>query len=191
MKHYSLIMKRITLTSVLFLCYLFVNAQLVLTPQGFVSTNDTSKNYIVVSFDSVGQKALFDRALLYLNTIYVSPKDVLSLVDSTSITINGLSKGAIPRNNQHVFDLNYSINIQFKQGKIRVNAPAVKLTTTVYSNFQTLYIVANNSLDGRRLGIWNEKGKLVSERAKIELETFFNKYIDDMVKGINSNSTDW
>lgn len=78
-------MKRITLTSVLFLCYLFVNAQLVLTPQGFVSTNDTSKNYIVVSFDSIGQKALFDRALLYLNTIYVSPKNVLSLVDSTSI----------------------------------------------------------------------------------------------------------
>lgn len=184
-------MKRITLTSVLFLCYLFVNAQLVLTPQGFVSTNDTSKNYIVVSFDSIGQKALFDMALLYLNTIYVSPKDVLSLVDSTSITINGLSKRAIPLSKLHVFDLNYSINIQFKQGKIRVNAPAVKLTTTVYSNFQTLYIVANNSLDGRRLGIWNEKGKLVSERAKLELETFFNNYIAEMVKGINSNSNDW
>jgi len=184
-------MKKITLASVLFLCGLFANAQLVLTPQGFVSSSDTIKNYIVISFDSVGQKALFDRALLYLNTIYVSPKDVLSLVDSTSITINGLSKRAILRNNQHVFDLNYSINIQFKQGKVRVNAPAVKLTTTAYSNFQTLYLVANNSLDGRRMGIWNEKGKLVSERAKIELETFFNKYIDDMVKGINSNSNDW
>lgn len=74
---------------------------------------------------------------------------------------------------------------------MRVNAPAVKLTTAAYSNFQTLYLVANNSIDGRRLGIWNEKGKLVSERAKIELETYFNNYIAEMVKGINSNSNDW
>ena len=166
------------------------SAQFVLTPNGFVSSTDTSKIFTVAPFDSLSQKALFNKTMMYLNTIYVSPKDVISSVDSSSITINGIKNNCIFRNDLHVFDMNYTINIQFKNGRIRVNRPYFTLTNSTGTNFQTMYIKANTTLNASTMGIWNEKGELKAKRVKKELEDYFNSFLDKLIKGI-SIKNDW
>jgi hypothetical protein len=152
------------------------HAQFVLTPEGMrVNGQD---DYLVLEIEGMDQKQLYKKTLLFINQQYKSPKDVMSTVEPVAITINGNQPNAIKRNSMHSFDMNYSLNMQFKDGKIRVNVPDFKLTNyTSSAERQTLHVQSANSFFGTDLGIYNPKGKLKSERAKKDLEEFFNAYM--------------
>lgn len=161
-----------------------------LSAEGFSSQADVKKNYIVLEFPGKSQSELYKQVLLYMNKTYRSPKDVISQLENESITINGFAEKAINRNGMHVFDMNYSMNFQFKDNKVRVAAPSFDLTT--YTNkSQRLLLVSGNALDGSVLGIYNEGGKLKSEQAKRGLENFFNAHVGSLVKFINEPAEDW
>lgn len=162
-----------------------------LLPNGFVNSSDTSKSFIVIDVPSKTKNDLFKSVEMWVTKKYVSPQDVLSKVDGETITINGISKNSIHRNGMHVFDMNYTVNFDFKDGKIRINSPSFRLTTYSGLKRQTLHLVSNSSLDGSDLGIYNEKLKLKSERAKNELEAYFNKFIIDLNKFISDQEKDW
>lgn len=167
-----------------------VQSLFTLTPKGFVSTEDVSKDYIVLNIDVVSQADLFKKVLGYLHKVYRSPKDVISQIDNESITVNGVQDNTIRRNRFHVLDLNYTITYEFKDNKIKVNAPGFVITG--YSDGpQTLHLVANNSFTGSSLGIYNTKHQLKSELAKEDLEFFFNKHISLLQEGLNSKGEDW
>jgi hypothetical protein len=175
----------------LFPCIVFAQqSKITLTPFGFVSETDTSKNYIVVELQNKSKADLFKQTLIYLNKTYRSPKDVISQVENESITVNGYSNTAIRRNKMHVFDMNYTINFEFKDGKIKINAPDFVLTHYYDGHDQHLFLVANNSISGGDMGIWNKSLKLKSEMAKGDLELFFNTYINEFVSAL-SKQTDW
>ena len=148
-------------------------------------------NFKVIEVEG-SQDELYTRALSCFHSIYQSPKEVLSVVEGNSITVSAKEPNIISRNRMHQFDLSYSIHFQFKEGKIRVNLPSVKMTTyTRGTGHQQLMITANNQLTGGILGIYNEAGKLKSEMAKSDLESFFNAYLADLKKGLVSNQEEW
>jgi hypothetical protein len=66
-----------------------------LTPAGFVSAADTTTTFVVIDAAGATQAQLYKKALLYLSSLYVSPKDVLSTVDNESITVNAIVERAI------------------------------------------------------------------------------------------------
>ena len=163
----------------------------ILTPVGFRNSNDSTMDYTVLYIPGKNQKELYNSALLYFNKTYISPKDVISKAENQSITINGFAANAIHRNNMHVFNMNYTVNLEFKDGKIKMSAPSFRLNTFSASGRpQELLIVSNNFLDGSYLGIYNEKLKLKSDRAKTDLENFFSSFKDALVRGINAKN-DW
>jgi hypothetical protein len=154
-----------------------------LTPTGFTA------DYIVLEYPGKSKEDLYKKTLLFLNKKYTSPKDVVSKVENESISVNGYSPNSIRRNKLHVFNMDYKIVLEFKDGKIRVNAPTFELTA-FNSHQQTLWLIKNNDLGGYDLGIWNNALKLKSELAKQDLETYFNTYI----KMLNASITalnDW
>lgn len=162
-----------------------------LTPTGFVSATDQKKSFVVLEVPELKQEDIYNRTLHYLHKIYKSPKDVISSVESTVITINGIQPKGIRRNKMHVFDMNYTISIDFKDGKIKMDSPSFKLTAYV-TQPQELLLVSGNSLDGSTLGIYSPQLKLKSKLAKSDLETFFNTFLSSLRDSlVQAKTDDW
>jgi len=164
----------------------------VLSPQGFQSTADPSQDYVVLEGHG-DQQATYSSALRYLHTLYRNPDEALSTVDGEMITINGFSENAIHRNGMHVFDMNYTVTLRFKDGRMRMDAPSFKLTTYGSNGSQELHLVWTGwSLGGDDLGIYGKNEKLKSDRAKEDLESYFNDFAADLQQGLTETaSSDW
>ena len=160
-----------------------------LTQNGFASKEDLSKDYIVFEYPGASQVELFNKVIQYTHKTFRSPKDVISKTEYGIITINGEQPRSVRRNKMHVFDLNYTVPLEFKDGKIKVNAPGFKLSAYT-SRPQELFLVANNSLDGSRLGIYNSKMELKSKLAKEDLELFINTLIFSLKESL-AKTDDW
>ena len=93
-----------------------------LQADGTMVAND--KSYIVVEFPGKTKSELYSDILVSSSAMYVSPKDVLSVVENESITINGYAKECL-HYGMNIVSVNYSITILFKDGKIRINSPQV------------------------------------------------------------------
>jgi len=162
----------------------------VLTPSGFRNASDTSKDYLIFSVPEHKKSDLFKSVLMFAQKRYVNPKNVISQVPDESITLNGFAPGSIGRNSMFFYDMDYTVNIEFKDDKIKVQAPTFTLSSTAPGSLVTLKLVSNNSLDGSYQGIWNLRGKLKAERAKRNLETFFDLFLVQMRQAIESKN-DW
>ena len=158
--------------------------------RSFVNASDTSKSYIVVDFPEKSKADIYKQVERWVNKKYISPKDVVSKVDNESISINGVSKNAVRRNSMHSFDMNYTITVEFNDNKMKINAPWFRLTNLYNMKLQELHLVSNNSFTGSDLGIWSTSLKLKSEKAKLDLEDYFTKYISELQKGIVEKN-DW
>lgn len=118
-----------------------------LQADGIMLAND--KSYIVVEFPGKTKSELYSDILVSSSAMYVSPKDVLSVVENESITINGYAKECL-HYGMNIISVNYSITILFKDGKIRINSPQVvsirfdsgKITTnfTGWLNTQNFFV---------------------------------------------------
>lgn len=166
----------------------------ILTEGGFKNDSDQTKDYIVLEFPGKSQADLFKSVLIFANSSFVSPKDVISKVDNESITINGFAKNAVRRTNSHVFDLNYTLNIMFKDGKIRIAAPSINKISTYTTKEQEMYLQGGtDAFAGSYFSIFNKKGEVKLEKAKEDLETYFNALDLKIQQAINTenNNKDW
>tara|TARA_R110002033_G_scaffold19214_1_gene49631 strand:+ start:656 stop:1204 length:549 start_codon:yes stop_codon:yes gene_type:complete len=160
-----------------------------LTPTGFKAAEN---EYLVVDVSNKTAAELFLITKLYLTKTYKSSKDVMSLVDNKMITLNGYQPKSVRRTSMHRFDMSYNITIQFKDGKVRFDAPTFNLTA--YNKHpQTLHLYwPKFSLDGSNLGIYGKKNKLKSKKAKQDLEDFFNGMIKQLTTDYkNESKDDW
>lgn len=158
-----------------------------LTPQGF---KNNSESNIVIEIPQKTAAELFKKVKLHLTATYKSAKDVLSEVDNEMININAIARNSIRRNNMHVFDMNYTLTIRFKDDKIRIDAPNFTLTTFTTKS-QTLHLIwTGMSLGGSDLGIYGKDDKLKSEKAKEDLEAFFNNVILGIINASKSDKKD-
>ncbi len=87
------------------------------------STND----YYVFQYEGESQSALFNKALIGVTKTFVSAKDVVSKVENSLISINSTHAieyylAGIVKIVNHV---NYIIELEFKDGKIKINAPTI------------------------------------------------------------------
>lgn len=189
-------MKKILLMMVLMTLSVSAMAQLKLTPDGLINAENTEQDFIVLDFPDKTQAQLYSAVLVYLNSMYVSPKEVLSVVEGNSITVNGISRDAIYRKKNMTstiptFDINYTITILFKEGKIRINNPTINRMNISGSSGSEFYVVGANFL-GTKNGIFDSKGKVMFEETKASIEEFFNSYINGVKQCVEKNeTTDW
>ena len=96
---------------------------------GIHSEQDSSKDYVVYEVPGVTASDLKSYAMSAISELYKSPKDVLTTLGDNMIQLETYAS--------HVFftggggdtyphDISYSIIIQFKDGKVRYNAPNIK-----------------------------------------------------------------
>lgn len=165
------------------------SAQLKLTSDGFVNADDNTKNYIAIDFPEKTQSQLYKSALMYLNTLYVSPKEVLSTMENEVITINGVGEfrakcaTGIPID----FRVNYTISLKFKDGKMRIDIPSIN---SISAPGVKMYLSGAGSMMGDTLVIFKKNGEVKREDAKIALELYFNQYFSNIIEKINGSDTD-
>lgn len=156
--------------------------------------SETTPRYTVITFEGMSQKELYDKVLVTANAYYVSPQNVLSVVDSKSITINGISSDVVYRTKMHTFDVNYTVTFEFKDEKIKINSPTINKISTYTHKFQEMFI-CERTFDigtGDRFTIFKPKnGSVNLPMAKETLENFINKLIDDIVYSGLSQEDDW
>lgn len=177
----------------LMLCAIPLKAQFSLTPDGFVNPKTPGKNYVVYEFYDMSQQEIFDAAVSYLYSIYVNPDSVLSMSGNSSITINGLGKNAIQIDRRSFYDIKYTISIQIREGRMRINAPYIVSMDNPNNapyNYNEFYLIG---LGYFKNGVFNKKGKVINETALFSIETFFEDYISRLRNGIfsGSNEEDW
>lgn len=143
-------------------------------------------NYIVVEFPELTKSQLYNKVLTNINSIYNSGKDVVSVVQDESISISAHQKNAI----QSKFEIDYKLNLLFKDGKIRIDAPLFDMYNYASGDFSGTKVPLKLVKDGI-LGFWiyNTKGKLTNQKAYDDLSNFFNVLIGSILKDISND--DW
>lgn len=169
----------------------------VLSPFGMVTTNPKSPNYIVLDCPTLTQKELYEKVLLTIGEQFTSPKDILSTVEGKQISIICNIANGVKRTDFHSFDVSFKLVFEFKDGKIKVNAPSINRITTVTHKFQEMfirkYITSISIGSGDEFSIYNSKGKLKLEKAKKTLENTVNNTVLMILIGVvdKAVNNDW
>lgn len=161
-----------------------------LSPSGMTTTNPEKPNYIILDYPTFTQKELYEKVLLTIGEHFTSPKDILSTVEGKQISIICNVADGVKRTNFHSFDISFKLVFEFKDRKIKVNAPTINRITTTTQNFQEMfvckYIVGIGN--GEEFSIYNSKGKLKLEKAKKTLENTVNSTIAIILKGVTGQT---
>lgn len=125
-------MKKVLLTISFLIITAVVMAQAVnfdLQANGTFVNKVDGKSFIVLPFDGKTSQELYANILKAVTKLYNSPKDVISKVDGEIISVNGISKDCITLKAMMgvkvSFSIQYVLQFQFKDGKIRVDAPNI------------------------------------------------------------------
>lgn len=158
-----------------------------LTKTGFISTEDATREFVVIPIEEKSQSELYRLILTKLNSMFVSPKDVLNVIENESISVNGLVKNKITDEMGKKYYLNYTITILFKDGRIRVDSPSInKLYSYGMNNDKVMYLNSGSDMFGQYFSsIWNKKGVLKEPTAKKQLEIYFDEFIDSLLIEVN------
>lgn len=92
---------------------------------GFSNTQNTSRPFIVFEFNSLDSSSMKAAVLSELSSMYKSPKDVISNIGDNIISIEGYATRVF-KYNSYSCDILFTLTIEFKDGKVRYNAPNIK-----------------------------------------------------------------
>lgn len=165
-----------------------INAQTVkVTPEGLVDAQDPTINYYVINSEGTALE-LRNKVLNYLNTIYESPKDVLTVSAPNQIFVNGRFSERISNPAVYVY---YRINILFKDNKVKIDFPKINMSYPLNGGSKRMLFFTLSKKGGLSdtYGIW-EKDKLRFHEAKSEIEEIMNNYLTNLVASIKAND-DW
>lgn len=167
-----------------------------LTPQGFVS-NDNS-DFTVVNVPNAKQKDLYKNVLNAINTMYSNPQKGLNVVEGESISLTAYEEKALPVRHSaggfgkgnYKYDLSYTLSFLFKDGKIRINSPVFECKRWYEGTYKptsgwgssgwtTLKLVKG---DRDRVAIYDKNGKLLLEDAASGLNDHFNSVLKQIME---------
>jgi len=150
------------------------NPEFILTKEGFIN-KDNSSRHVVHNIDNTTKEVLYGRVLKYITTKYKSAKDVVSKVDNEVITINGAERGLVPCKTLK-YDLSYTFSIEFKDNKIKIDAPVFECEAFSYGKPYRLTMSGSNGGFGSEVtvGLFKKDGRPGQEKTIQFLEIFFN-----------------
>jgi len=172
------------IVAVMVMISFLAQAQWTLTPEGFQDDESESKDlFVTIDMD---QQTLYDQVRSFVIETYTNPGEVMFENGPHSLKIAGGEQRLIRRNSAHVFNMKYGLLIEMEDNLLKINQPVFELYTITAGKPQTLHLVYGTDLTGYDLGIYNPKGKLKSERAKADLETFFNGLTESLLRYVQT-----
>lgn len=192
-------MKRILSAVIFILSVAAAHAQVLvpevsLKPIGLVGP-DSTKNYVVILVPKATKADLYKKTLTYLNSIYKNPAKVISSVDGESITVNGYTDEIKGSFHLYTYSMHYNINLQFKDGKIKLQPNITDLIEDKHDSKPDLkyYINSYDSPDRAEVNciylkqVGSGKVVLFNQALKSSIDIWANNYVAGIVKSFNDN----
>jgi len=161
----------------------------------FVS--DEGNNYIIVEYEGKTQQELFNLVKANVLTLYNNPQRVLNEIEPSNITIRATSdvlwSGMRLVGGFQEYRAKYNYVFQFKDGKIRVNAPLIDRQLVVTGMGNVIPRTFVSLIDG----YFDKNGEVKKNKQKdvSKIEILFNYPINYMLGNLNEapteNNEDW
>lgn len=140
----------------------------------------SSNDYYVITFPNQSQSQLYTSALKAITRNFVSAKDVVSKVENEMISVNAVhrfteSYGVVSL----TYDVNYSFEIEFREGRVKVNAPRIIKITDHYGDRVSFTECATSSTTGELLEPSKREFSFVNGVINRILSSMGSRYSDD------------
>lgn len=181
-------MNKFLLFAFLSICCGSFAQKVVVTPLGIVSESDSEKDYIVIEVPDKTAGELYNNALAYIQKNYKNPSEVLKAkvendyirFDTHADRVFYLNAGLGTKN---WGDINYTTQLDFKDGKIKISFPVIDLKPDA---IEAQYDIGWKSEGMMNPGLYDKKGKLKQEEAKVAIELYFNTIILDIKSSVGN-----
>lgn len=183
------------LISLLTLLSVNLNAQFVLSKDGFASAS--GENYIIKEVPNKSAIELYNSALTYIMKSFKNPNQVASKIEGSLITVHGYFKNAIPCAKWlgiDYADVDMNITMQFKDGKIRFDAPVINKIISyqkLHDGQPTTYLLYGGS--GEYFGegsLFDKNNKVKNKMAVPALNDLISNFISGVIESAN-NKDNW
>ena len=157
------------------------NVNFSVTKDGTYEVPFSSKDYYVITFPNQSQTQLYTSALKAITRDFVSAKDVVSKVENEMISVNAIHRFTESYSAFSLtYDVNYTFEMEFRDGRVRINAPNIVRITDQYGDRVSFTECATSSTTGELL-----------ESSRREF-SFVNNVINRILSNMNSRySDDW
>lgn len=155
--------------------------------------SEEGKEFVVVYFPGKSAHDLYQQVLGNVTLTYNSPKDVVSTQQDMIISVNGLAKdfgyiGTV--NGRYYYNMMYVISFQFKDEKVRINAPSISM---FYFDEEKPFQDLPRWLRGQ--GVFDKKGTRATKGKSLRvLESFedaVNNIITTLLSAQQSTQDGW
>jgi hypothetical protein len=183
--------KALLLASAFIISFFTYSQSFILSSSGLLNAGDTSKHFVVIKVDSVSAKDLYARSYFYIEHNWKNPDFANSgKVEGEFLHINTYAKNVCSSKAglgmKNPIDIKYSLNLDFKDGKIKYEI--IDLEMTGHSSNGTPFIYYLVSPGGMVWAMYGKDGEIKGsqESAREQLETYFNTQLADYVKAVSS-----
>ena len=154
-------------------------AQFKLTIDGFVSEDE--KQFIVLSYPDKDLNDVYNQTLMFIHSVYKVPDAVINEVPGEMITVSGFKESAVGTGKVLgtylvVWDMHYTISFQFKDGRVRINAPNFECTSYSDGEENRLVLYGKPSLLTPTSSLFKKDGKPNMKDSIKMIEDYFNAF---------------
>ena len=142
------------------------------------------------------KEQIYTKAQRGVAKAYVSGKDVMTNVPNEQISLNGIIYEATvrkPAGMKLPFNMKYTMTLEFKDGKMRINAPhilEIRQEATLGDVFMFLTKAeAGSSFFKLSYAIFKDDGRVNEKKHKENIENKTNELIASILEGMKD--TDW
>ncbi len=167
-----------------------------LTYKGFVDAENPQKDYLVINYDGLTKDQIYTKAQRAIAKAFVSGKDVMTNIPNEQISINGILPEVTVRKPMGMrlpFDMKFTMTLEFKDGKMRINAPHImelRQEATLGDVFMYLTKAeAGSSFLKKNYALFKDDGKVNEKKHKENIELKTNELISQIISGMNEE--DW
>lgn len=185
-------MKKIITILTLGICT-FSFGQFTITPDGYRSVKDQTKDFEVVEALGLTKEQLFSKVKMYLNSKYKGMKfDGYNEVENEQIVldVNGSSEMVIMYNlsSSNVYTVENRYEIMFKDDRFMVKPKFVALNNV--NTGDNIYLTGV-SIGISSTGVFNKKGKSIKDKGVAFINDETNKFMSELKNEVVSVNDDW
>jgi hypothetical protein len=169
-------------------CNQAMSQQFVVTPYGLRSASDTTKDYVIITFDS-SANYLYQMTKKYVQKTFKNPDKVQKGdIEGEYLRLDQYQPGAFSfhlKKQQFPINAEYTAELEFKDNKIKYRLMNVSLKAT--NDVPVLWLRAGNSWNGySRQHIYKTPHEIEHPEEKREIEEFFDKELNSLVSFIRN-----
>ena len=167
-----------------------------LTYKGFVDAENPDKDYLVITFDGLTKDQIYTKAQRSVAKAFISGKDVMTNTPNEQISIYGILPEVTERKPMGMklpFDMKFTMSLEFKDGKMRINAPhIIEIRQEAKLGDVFMYLTkaeAGSSLVKMNFALFKNNGEVNEKKHKENIENKVNQLISQILSGMKDS--DW